>query len=248
MPRKFTSYKKRNYGKRYYRRRQLTTANIRSRTGAKSQASQIIALRNRINAISKRDRPEIQLFNTQESKTFTNSTFASTYETYRITPAGSAMTGQWMNSRNINIRGIIEYQDNYDKDVAIDHQRTCSYRFILFSTKTSTNSARSLADVLDISSSGTGYELNAIKPLKKGCSSYVNIIFDKCYTISYQNPIKKFKLSFKRLQNLHRELSDGHPAGEIYFCVICSGLHYDTSYEQKLDFSFISTYAYTDIN
>lgn len=235
--------------KRYRRRRSaLTTRNITSRTSARSQSRQLIALRNRINAVARNSRPEIQLHNVTDSKTFTNSTFANTNTVWKVSLPGNSITGQWLRSRSLNIRGVVEYSDNYATDVAVDHQRTCSFRFIVYARKASGNNVIPISNIIDLENSGAGYELNAIRPLKKGLTSYAKIYYDKTYTISAQTPIHKFNFSLKRLFNLHKETTDTNPRGEIMFAVIASGLHFDSTYNQQIKVSFISTYAYNDTN
>lgn len=242
------------YGKlnrrRNYRnsRGRLSNRNVFSKTSAKSQARQIAALRNRINNVARNNRPETQLLNVSDSKTFTNSSFATTNDSWKVSLPGSSMTGQWLRSRSLNIRGVVEYSDNYQTDVAVDHQRTCSYRFIIYTRKASGNNTIPIANIIDLSASGTAYELNAFRPLKKGLTSYAKIYYDKSFTISSQNPIRKFNISLNKIWNLHKETTDSNPRGEIQFAIIASGLHFDSTYNQQIKVSFISTYAYNDVN
>nr|QRV62038.1 capsid protein [ssDNA virus sp.] len=239
------SYRRRNYR---YNRRRLSNRTVFSKTSAKSQARQIATLRNRLSTVERNNRPETQLHNNSASKEFTNSTFATTNDVWKVSLPGSSMTGQWLRSISLNIRGVVEYSDDYQTDVAVDHQRTCSYRFIVYSRKASGNNTIPISNIIDLSSSGTEYELNAVRPLKKGLTSYAKIYYDKSFTISSQNPIRKFNISLKKLMNLHKETTDTNPRGEIQFAVIASGLHFDTSYHQQIKVSFISTYAYNDVN
>lgn len=234
--------------KRYRRRRNaLTTRNITARTSARSQSRQLLALRNRINAVARNCRQETQLFTSEGSDTFTNSTFATTNTVHIVTPAGAAIAGQWMRSKGLSIRGVVEYSDNYATDVAVDHQRTCSFRIIVYARIGSGNqSAIPIGNIIDLSASGAGYELNAVRPLKKGLTSYAKIYYDKTYTISAQNPIKRIAISLRKILNLHKETDDAHPRGETHVAFVASGLHFDSTYNQQLKFSYISTYAYND--
>lgn len=238
-------YRRRNYR---YNRRRLSNRNLFTKTSAKSQAKQIAVLRNRINTVERNNRPETQLHTITDGATFSNSSFAATHQNYILSVAGSSMVGQWLHSKSLSIRGVVEYSDNYQNVVAVDHQRTCSFRFIIYSKLVSGNSEIPTANIVDLSNTGRGYELNAVKPLKKGLTSYAKIYYDKSYTISSQNPIKKFNINLKKLLNLHKETNDSHPRGEISFAVVTSGLHWDNSYTQELRLNFISTFAYNDVN
>lgn len=242
-------YRKRYGKKRYYRRRRvLSKANVKSNTSAKSQANQIIALNKRISAVEKRDRPEIQLFTKQEGHTFTNSTFADTWTKWKCSLASNQITGQWVNLRSFNIRGILEYSDNYEKDVAIDHQRTCSFRLVIWQKLVSDGHDMTLTDLIALSSSGVGYELNAIRPFIKGTSAQAKILYDKTYAMSNQSPIRRFNISLKRLLNIHKDSDKSFCRGDIFVGFCASGLHFDTTYEQKVDINWISTLAYIDQN
>lgn len=239
------SYRRRNYR---YSRRRLSNRTLFSKTSAKSQARQIAALRNRINTVERNNRPETQLHTVTEGATFSNSTFAATNQKWILSVAGSNMVGQWLRSKGLSLRGVAEYSDNYQNVVAADHQRTCTFRLIVYAKIVSSNSEIPTENIVDLSSSGTGYELNAVRPLKKGLTSYAKIYYDKSYTISAQYPIRKFKINLKKIMNLHKETNDSHPRGEINLCVVTSGLHWDNSYTQELRLNFISTYAYNDVN
>lgn len=235
--------------KRYRRRRSaLTTRNITARTSARSQSRQIMALRNRVTNVERNCRPETQLHTITSGATFSNSTFAATYQQWLLTVAGNSITGQWLHSKGLSLRGIVEYSDNYQNVVAADHQRTCTFRVIVFAKLSSGNSDVPVANIVDLSNTGNGYELNAVRPLKKGLTSYAKIYYDRSYVISAQNPIKKIAISLKRLMNLHKETTDTHPRGELTLAVITSGLHWDSAYTQELRLNFISNFAYNDMN
>lgn len=243
MPRVKRAYK---HLRRY--RKTLAGRNVTQYMSARAQARQILALRNRISAVARNCRPETQLHTFTGGATFNNNTFAATYQQWLLTVAGNNITGQWLHSKGLSVRGVVEYSDNYQNVVAADHQRTCTFRIIIFAKVQSGNSDIPVSNLLDLSNSGTGYELNALRPLKRGLTSYAKIYYDKSYTISAQNPIKKFAISIKRLMNLHKETDDTHPRGEIGFAVVTSGLHWDNSYTQELRLSFISNFAYNDTN
>lgn len=242
MPLRFKRYK------RYRKRSTLSTRNIMMRTSARNQSKQILSLRKRIKNVERNCRPETQLYTVIDSEKFTNSTFATTNKNWVISAPTVNMSGQWLHSKGLNVRALIEYSDNYVIDAAVDHQRTCSFRILIYSRVASGNNVIPIENIADISSSGDGYELNAIRPLKKGLTSYAKIYYDKSYTISSQNPIKRVFISLKRIMNMHKETNDTHARGEIILAFITAGLHFDSTYNQELKMSFVSTYAYSDVN
>ena len=241
-------YRKR--GKRFYRRaKPLSKANIFSRKSASSQARQINALRKRINTVYKRTRPETQRYQVSDSVTFKNDTFADTYKINR--PAAgivSNMTGNWANLYGTNIRILMEYSDNYQVDAAVDHQRTCSYRFIVWQTVKTGGSQQNIGDVLLQSGSGTDYELQTIRPLKNGVTANARILCDRTYTISYAEPSRRHTINLRKLWNMHKESGQSYPRGDIYFAVVTSGLYWDSTYNQQLKCTWIADTYYADQN
>lgn len=237
------------YNKRYRRRRtSLSTRNITMRTSAQNQSKQILSLRNRIRNVERNCRPETQLYTVIDSEKFTNSTFATTNKYWSISAPTTNMHGQWLRSKGLNLRALIEYSDNYVIDAAVDHQRTCSFRILIYARTASGNNTIPITNIANIAASGDEYELNAIRPLKQGVTSYAKIYYDKSYTISSQNPIKRLFIRLNRIMNMHKETDDTHARGEIVFAFITAGLHFDSTYNQELKMSFVSTYAYSDVN
>ena len=234
----------RTRGKRYYRKRRvLAKSNIFSRKSASAQAKQINALRKRISYVYRRTRPETQRKQISGKYTFKNDAFADTYDLNRPIAGisnSSNLHGAWANLYNYNWRAIFEYSDNYNIDVAVDHQRSCSFRVLIWQAIKSGDSQMNIGDVLLNSASSTDYELNTIRPLREGVSSVAKILCDRTYTISNANPIKRVNVNIRRLLNLHKEPSQAYPRGDIYVAVVTSGLHWDSTFNQQLDYAWVS--------
>lgn len=247
MPRYSTSYR-RYRGKRYYRKT-LSKSNIYSNKSASAQAKQISALNKKVSSIYKRTRPETQRYQLSDSVVFKNDSFADTYKLFRpFAGISTNMTGNWVNIYGVNIRALMEYSDNYQVDAAVDHQRTCSYRFIIWQTVKTGSSQQNISDVLLQSGSGTDYELQTIRPLKHGVSANAKILYDKTFTISHANPIKRHSINLRRLLNLHKESGQSYPRGDMYFAIISSGLYWDSIYNQQVKATWVGDAYYSDVN
>lgn len=238
-------------------RRTLSTKNIYNRRSAKSQANQIYALRKRISAVARANRPETYIKYATHQRVFTNSSIDRTYEGYGVYPLKSAINGNVAKMYNLIFRGNFEYADNYDLYPAIDHQRTCSMRIIVVQTKATTSSFGT-NDILDLGSSGVSYELNAYKPFKSGVTSRFKILYDKIYTLSNQLPIRQFNINIRNIGNVIYEMStevdEGStvatstpvPKGAISVFIVSSGLHWDSTYSQQVTMNSFIKYAYSD--
>ena len=239
----------RTRGKRYYRKRRvLAKSNIYARKSASAQARQISALNKRISRVYRMVRPEAQRDQTSESWIFKNDTFADTYNSKRLTRQTISMVGNWTNLHSVNIRGLFEYSDNYQIDAAVDHQRCCSARLLVWQAVKCGGSAMSVTDILMLSGSGSNYELNTIRPLKNGVTSIAKILYDKTVLISNASPIKRFRINLKRLLNLHKESDQSYPRGDIYFAVVTSGLYWDSTYNQQIKVTWVSDVYLSDQN
>lgn len=239
------------YGRRYKRRfgrsyrRNLSNRSIFGKTGSKSQARQIASLRNRIGRLAKITRKEIR--NSQETynRTFTNSVLSSVYDTFTLTD--NFMQGQWTKLRGLSINGILEYGDNREAYPGVDFTRSGSVRILVYQNLQSRNSDNAVTSVLDISNTGTDYELNTTRPLKDGVSAFVKILYDRTYTLSDQQPQRRVKINLKRLLNLHKETNDSQARGVITIGIITSGLHWTSGgYTEQITASLVAKQVYTE--
>lgn len=242
--------RRRSYRGRKYRRT-LAGKNIYQRTSARAQSGQIMALRNRVNAISRSLRPETQIWNSDEiTQVFDNSSVSKTYYDMGVTPnpLSLGLSGTEARLLSCNLNFSIEYADNYSKVAATDHQRTCSIRFILIQLKAGQENPPLISEIMKFENSGPGYELNTVKPLEDGITSQFRIIGDWRYSLSDQKPIILRRLFFRRLSPLRWDESGSYNyvAGSLYLFVVTAGLHWDSSYSQQLTMSLSAKVAYTD--
>lgn len=251
MPKRYGNYRGRKAYSRYQRRRTLSNQSIYTRISARAQSRQIVALKNRVNAISRSLRPETLIWNFNSvSDTFSNDSTATTYKMYQVSPVPSAtdFVGTDVHLLSLNLNFSIEYSDNYQKVAAEDHQRTCSIRFILLQMKSGRSDEPFISEVLDHSGVGPGYELNTVKPLRDGVTSNFDVVSDWRYAISNERPIILRRLFFRRLKNIRWEPTSDftYPAGTLILFVVTSGLHWDSTYNQQIKLSLGAKIAYND--
>lgn len=240
MPRRY-------YRRKYFRRRTLSTRNIYNKRSSKSQANQIYVLNKKVNAIAKANRPDTHILtNGPISHQFTNETLASVHKSYS---SGLSPNGNYARLLDFTIAGTFEYGDNKEAFPGIEVPRAGTIRLVIWQSLSSkaSSSVQSMDSLIDISSSGAGYELNTMRPFKNGVTAYVKILYDKTYTVSSEYPVRPFKVSIKKLMPMRIETGDAKPRGEVYFGFVTSGLHYaSASYNEHISCNFISKIAYND--
>lgn len=242
---KMVRYSNRTYKRRNYRRKTLSTSRIYSKTSAKNQAKQIMALRNKMNSLSRLTRKEIHNSQQTYNKTFTNSALSSVFDNFYLT--ADFMAGQWTKLRGLSINGILEYGDNRQAYPGVDFTRSGSIRIIIYQNIQSRNIPVGIQAIANISNTGTDYELNTTRPLNDGVSSFVKILYDRTYNLSDQQPQKRVRIYLRRLLNLHKETNDVYPRGQISIGLITSGLHWTTGgYNEQITASLVAKQVYTE--
>lgn len=230
---------------RRYGRKTLRSSNIYTRTSAKSQARQIVALNRRVSRVYKSLRPDTNVYLTDaQSIVFTNSSTGTVYNMTTFTSnsfkdaSGTALPSLPGDSRklyNMRLFGNVEYSDDYVQTSAVDHQRTCSFRVIIGQYIRTASSAVSQNSILEISRTGTGYELNAVRPLRDNVTSYVKILLDRPYSMSDQSPIRQLRYNFRKLLPFRTDAVDGnYHYGSFFVLLVTAGLHWDSSYSQQI--------------
>lgn len=240
MPRRYR-------GRKYFRRRTLSTRNIYNKRSSKSQANQIYALNRKVNAIAKANRPDTHIMtNGPISQEFTNSTLATVHKSYA---SGLSPNGTYCRLLSFTITGTFEYGDNKESFPGIEVPRAGTIRLVIWQSLSSKASGTipAMSNLIDISNTGAGYELNTMRPFKDGITSYAKILYDKTYTVSDQYPVRPFKVNIKNLMPMRLETGDDTPRGELYYGFVTSGLHYGSaSYSEHITCNFITKIAYND--
>lgn len=254
----YGKFRRNYYRRRYYRRGKSNLSNysIATRTNSRSQATQIYALKKRIDNIQRRTKPEIkQLVNNSQITvpTFTagNNSLLNMQYIAGITGDGEGTGGNNF-CRNLTYKGY--FSANY-QTISNDVQPV-NFRIVIFQTKATRDSWVNFNDIFTginnatqettaISNSDAQTAFNS--PLKEGCARTVKILSDRKYYLSYQRPQITAKITVNRLLNTYKlNESDGSEIigkGVIFAFILAytpssTVLNYNMDYNQKL--------AYTD--
>ncbi|QIR82204.1 capsid protein [Chicken virus mg5_2876] len=251
------------YGRRSRRlytrrnRRSLSNRYIYGKKGSSAQAKQIAALRNRVSAIAKSCRPETKVTYQEFGNVFNNSsTAANSWGNFIYLPKAQ-IDGNTIQWKSFRLCGNFEYSDTFGTNVAIDHQRTCTMRIIVYQLKSASNKTPGIDGILDVTPTGVGYELNAYKPFKAGAGRTVKILSNRVITLSDQQPIKRFDIKLNKglinetyLLDNESDLQDvvelPTPRGAFGVSIVASGLHWDSTYSQQVRANFFVKTAFTD--
>lgn len=240
------------------RRRTLSNRSVYGSKSARAQANQIAALRNRINRIARDNRPEVKVTYGEYGNIFNNSsTSATSWGTFIYVPKNK-IDGNMIQYKTFRLCGNFEYSDTFATNVAIDHQRTCTMRIVVYQLRSASSQSPSAEDILDVTTSGIGYELNAYKPFKSGAGRVVKILSNRVITLSDQQPIKRFDIKLRSrglipqtyLMGAETDM-DGlvslpTPRGAFGIQIVASGLHWDSSFSQQVKCNFFVKLAFTD--
>lgn len=220
---------------------------IRNRSSI-AQAGQIKALSTRINRVYRKLKPDTNVFSTEAfTKVFDNSVFANTTYCSDLTSTSfkdaqnltfKFTLGDSRKLYNVRFFGNFEYTDNYVVQPQVDHQRTCMARILIAQRIQGSANKAVLNDIIKLDSFGAGYELNCLRPLRDNVTDYVKILYDKAYTFSDQRPIRSFNINLRKLLPWRFGSNDTYHYGSFVFIVITSGLHWDSTYTQKLNFNY----------
>lgn len=237
----------RRYLRRKYRRRTLSTRNIYNKRSSKSQANQIYALNKKVRAIARANRPDTHiLLSDPVTQEFTNSSLATVHKSYS---SGLTPTGTYARLLTFKISGTFEYGDNKESFPGIEVPRAGTIRLVIWQSLASkaSGNVQSIENLIDVSHTGAGYELNTMRPFREGVTAYVKILYNKVYTVSSEYPVRPFKVRLNKLMPMRLEIGDSKPRGEIYFGFVTSGLHWaNTSYSEHITCNFVTKLAYND--
>lgn len=249
---------KRYYRKKKYARKTLSNKNVYGNKSAKSQARQIAALRNRINTVYNRCKPEI-MWKSDGTKawTFSNRSEATGGYEYKIWGDASLDIGNGNNDqqgsgdfiRSVSLSYYIagEYSDNI-ATLASNEGRGCVLRFIVVQRKYPIASANppSIDEIVDgYVSSGQAYELNSVRSLTRGITEKFNVLCDRkfIFTQNKNQLAKRFRV--KCPMNL-RYAAGSSDYNRVYCIMLATGLRWDSTETYEAKVAIESKYVYTD--
>lgn len=245
-------YYNRRYKRRSYRRKALSTSRIFGRTGAKSQAKQIYALKKSMNALNKRFKPEIYTHHLEQvyTKTFTNSTFGDSYwrGLYSWPSSGSGdedKRGDKIFVKNMQLNFTFEYHNNSNTAYHAGESSGCPVRVIIIKSKTPVSAQNpELNDILLYSSySGAEYTQRAVSPYVHGITDKFRLLYNKVF---YLNPTQNQKALRIFLRPGLIQWETPSVATHVFMYVAPCGLHSDADFTESIEMTMSGKIAYID--
>lgn len=246
------------YGKynrrRNYRnnRRRLSNRTVFGKTSAKSQAKQIATLRNRINTVYKKTRPETKILNgsviskTLDSQTLLNTYWAIAGPNLEQGAGDGQRIGDKINVKNMCFTFTAEYYNSSQTGYHGGESAGTTMRIIIGQYKTphAYNTVPTISSVLSASSNtGATYTHQALIPLKNGISEDYNILKDMKFTMTSSGNQRLIKINVK--PRSMRWDTDGE-YNNIWVMVISAGLHNDTDFSEFVEMTANIKLVYTD--
>lgn len=205
------------YGRRrYYRRRghrsrkgSLSNYSIATRTSARSQANQIYSLKRRINAIQRRTKPEIKIWQLNgDTITPSGTTAGSASQITTYEPSIS----QWHSTIDGSFARLLSYTVYFSARYTAYAANTIpvTFRVVVIQTRATRSEAIAPNDVFNGTNlPATGITdanaLNALNgPLATGLARTAKVLYDKKYYLSYQRPQILSTIKLNKLLNYYK--------------------------------------------
>ena len=244
----------RRYGRKYGRRGyKLSTRNIYANRSSMAQATQIAAIRNKINKVYKACKPETKVVHGDIfEQTFSNGALATNYKGY-VAPyiyVGAQDSNRIGNTvwRRDEYEIRLTYSNNASSDSGLHNFETscAQMRFICGIWKEASSSASfpGISDVIqDYASTGQGYRALMCQPLKDGITMKNQIVCDKIKVVGINNPQKLIRIRTPWYQC--RWNPDDYNTHSWLMC-IAGDLDYDTTFEERLEIIGTRKTIFTD--
>lgn len=233
--------------------RKLSNRRIYSRTSARAQASQIAALRNRINRVYRACRPEIKTIVTSaETISYTSQSMSSYYRFYPIT-SPELGTGDKERVGNFIrvINGVLYLSCEYFNSSTTGYHNTESsgaqVRVIIgqYNTDQGPTAIPSISELFEFpSNTGANYTQMALSPFREGVSSRFKILRDLRFTMTLDRNQKMLKVPFK--PPLPYVFNDEGQFPSCFACLLVTGLHYDTDFTETVKITVSDKLVFTD--
>lgn len=245
--------------RRFYRRKRLTlsTRNIYSRTSARSQASQIAALRRRVSKVYRATKPEKKVLNVAPaSGYFSSESGGSTYHTFNNLPVDKGTEDYQRIGNKIYRRDTwyftLEYFNNSDTGYHNSESSGVQLRIVCGMWKVPHNGGNGASPtdlITGYAGTGAGYTISSIAPLVTNITETCRIFSDRKFTMTTTQNQKFIKVSTPWYSCRFDDLN--HPSSEYWsnhswVCLMCSGLHWDSNFTERIEFAETRKCVFTD--
>lgn len=244
----------RNYRRyrRYRRGGALSTKRIYSRTSAKSQATQIYALRKRVTALQNALRPDVKIVNgTPATFTYDSGTLTSIWNGFGVVqpaigPDNGQRIGDKIYEKSLNVQMYFEYYNNSSTGYHDSESSGATVRVFVVQHKES-GSEQSTFDLSEFlenpSNTGANYNILPVKPFVHQITQDWKVLYDKYFTVTADRNQKLMKFTLKP-GTIRFDDSGNHNFIKVY--TVVSGLHYDTDFKEYVKQTVNVKLAYTD--
>lgn len=244
-------YRARSRAVRRRNRKILSTRNIFGRVKARSQASQIYALKKRVNRISRVCAPELNTIQSAPAEyTLSSSSLGSSYQSFNITYPALGTGPHDRSGNTIDIRKIegcmtFEYYNTSSTGYHDSESSGTPVRVIAIQSKDPQGQfwAPALGDLLIYSNYlGNEYTQRAVSPFIDGISTSIKILYDKVF---YLTPTKNQKVLRVPLNIGYTEFDKVGNCPRVLFYIIPCGLHTDSNFTEYVEGTFSAKMVFT---
>lgn len=244
----------RRRGSRRYKRKTLTKSNIYSKTSARSQSRQIYALKRRVSALSRINRPEIKIRDgTVQTFTMSSGTWTDSYKSYLLPwPSQGTQddqrTGSAFRIKNLMIRINMEYYNNSATGYHTSESAGTPVRIIVIRTvgPVAASFDTSLDNLLEHSGyGGSDYTARAISPFKRAVTQQFKIVYNKLVYLTSDKNQRSVFISTGRNRQIEFNMQGLAPYYVVY--IAPAGLHYDDDFKEYIQGTMVYRCSYTDV-
>ena len=244
--------RRRNYRRsRYGRRRVLSTRNIYTKRSSLAQATQIAALRRRVNKVYKSCKPEMKTaLATNDIFSFSSNTGSYVFKwvhppTINIGAGDHDRVGNKIRCREM-YAFTAEYYNNSSTGYHDSESSGVQIRVIMIQHKTQANQvdAPDPSNILaNWGTSGTNYSAAAVTPFVDNVTEKYKIIKEKRYFLTSARNQMQIKISSPWYTC---RFADNGYSNHCQVLIVVCGLHWDTNFTEWVQMARIAKVFYTD--
>lgn len=238
MPRRY----KRANRRKYARTATLSNRNIFGRRSAMSQATQIAALKRKVNKVFRACKPEMKVAHGDIiEQTFSNGALATNYKGY-VAPSIPVGAQDYDRVGNVVWRRDeyefrLTYSNNASSSSGLHNFETAvaQMRFIcgIWKEPSSETAYPGISDIIhDYASTGEGYRALMCQPLRDGITMKNRIVYDKVYTVGINNPQVLVRI---RTPWYSCRWDEYTWSNHSWIMCVAGDLDYDTTFEEHLE-------------
>lgn len=249
MPRTF-----RRNGTRRYKRKTLSKSAVYSRTSARSQARQIYALKRRVSALTRINRPEIKVKDANPTTfVMNNAAWTDSYKSFILQwpeqgTGDNQRTGSAFRVKNLMIRLNLEYYNDSTTGYHPGESAGTPVRIIVIQTvgPVQYNFETSLDNILQHSGySGGNYTARSVSPFKRSLSQQFKVVANKLVNLTSDKNQRSVYISVAH--NKQIDFNPNSQAVHYLLFVAPAGLHYDSDFKEYVSGTLVYRVTYTDI-